>query len=246
LGALQAAAQTKEAGPAPAAPSSPAPAAPAPPALAAAASPVFSSSALADTPVPATPPAEDNHGDQRHIQSSELADALTSSMPKYSPPPKPGDEKSGDGEADLRDVDKPKNTIIRLPQVVVREQRSPVFTEREDLTQKGLDDLALKRFLGLDPSQMNSPLAAAITRGLFQSYANQQYADAERQSNMADLSQTAAAFARGGDAAESEYIKRASDDTYARGMTDEQSGLDDHAGWGAPVPAEMGSMGNYR
>jgi hypothetical protein len=226
LGALTASAQT--------APAAPAPAAAAP-------SPVFAPGASLETPVPVAPPVEDNHGDQRHIQSAELADALTSTMPKYSPPPKPSET-----EADLRDTDKPKNGIIRLPQYVVREPKSPVFTERESLTRQGLNDLAMKRYLGIDPSKMNSPLAAAVTRLLFQSYASQQYADAARLGNISDLNSTAAAMARGGDTAESDYIKRASDDTFARGMADEQSGLDAHAGWGAPVPSEQGTMGNAR
>jgi len=227
LGALTASAQSPD--PVAATPVAPAAAAP---------SPVFTPSGL-ETPVPPPAPPADDHGDRRHIQSAELTDALTSTMPKYNPPPKPSDH-----EVDLRDVDKPKNNIIRLPQVVVREQKSPVFTEREDLTKQGLNDLAMKRYLGIDPSKMNSPLAATITRILFQSYATQQYQDAERLGNMADLNSTAAAMARGGDTAESDYIKRASDDTYARGMSDEASGLDEHAGWGAPVPAEAGSMGN--
>jgi hypothetical protein len=160
-------------------------------------------------------------------------------MPKYNPPPKPTD-------VELAAAARPKNNVIRLPQYVVREPKSPVFTEREDLTKKGLNDLAMKRYLGIDPSKMNSPFAATITRMLFQSYANQEYADAERLNNMADLKSDAAAMARGGDTAESDYINRASDDTFARGMEGEQSGLDEHAGWGAPVPSEAGAMGNAR
>jgi hypothetical protein len=170
---------------------------------------------------------------------------LTNAMPKYNPPSKTDPAKSGDEEADARDTDKPKNAIIRLPQYVVREPKSPVFTEREDMTQKGLDDLAMKRYLGLDPSKMNSPLAATITRLLFQSYANQEYADAERLNNISDLDQTALAMAHGGDSADAGIIKRAADDIYDRGL-DEQSGLDEHAGWGAPVPSESEAMGNYR
>jgi hypothetical protein len=192
-------------------------------------------------PTPAAPPAGDEHGDRRQIQSSELTDALTSDLPKYAPPAKPNSP-----EPEAGDADKPKNGVVRLPQYVVREPKSPVFTERESMTKQGLDDLAMKRYLGLDPSKMNSPLAAAITRVLFQSYATQEYADAERLSNISDLNSTAAAMARGGDKAESDYIKRASDDTYARGFESEQSGLDDHAGWGAPVPSEAATMGNAR
>jgi hypothetical protein len=189
-------------------------------------------------PTPTAPPAEDEHGDHRQIQSAELTDALTSAMPKYAPPA------ATPPEPEVSDADKPKNGVIRLPQYVVREAKPPVFTERESMTKQGLNDLAMKRYLGLDPSKMNSPLAAAIARVMFQSYANQQYSDAERLSNISDLNSSAAAMARGGDTAESDYIKRESDDTYARGMESEQSGLDDHAGWGAPVPSEAATMGN--
>ena len=233
FGALTASAQSQDAASTPAIP--PAAAAPetVPPG-------VFTPAGL-ETPVPAVPPLEDDHGDRRHINSADLANALTTDMPKYSPPPKPSEN-----EADPNAAAQPKNGVIRLPQYVVREPKSPVFTERESMTRKGLNDLAMKRYLGIDPSKMNSPLAAAITRLLFQSYANQEYADAERLKNMSDLNSTAAAMARGGDTAESDYIKRASDDTFARGMADEGSGLDEHAGWGAPVPSEAGSMGNAR
>ena len=79
--------------------------------------------------------------------SPEVAAQLAASRPKFSPvapppPPKPEEELP-----DLRETDKPKNTIVRLPKYVVQEPRPPVFTERNIHTQQGLANLAVRRYL---------------------------------------------------------------------------------------------------
>ena len=43
---------------------------------------------------------------------------------------------------DLRDIDKPRNGIIRLPNYTVQEKKPPVFRERDIYTREGLADLA--------------------------------------------------------------------------------------------------------
>jgi len=144
----------------------------------------------------------DSDGVARTV-SPGIAAALSEGMPKYSPPtptPVPVAEPQ-----DLRDVDKPKNDIPRLPKYVVREIRPPVFRVRDIYTQAGLIDLSLKSHPGL---QIGNIL------GLNSKLAYQMYLDDQRQANIADLTDTARAMARGGDSAESQYILQATQDTY--------------------------------
>lgn len=57
--------------------------------------------------------------------------------------------KPAEAAPDLREIDKPRNTIIRLPHYVVREEKPPIFKERELLTPKGRLEFALKKYPGL-------------------------------------------------------------------------------------------------
>lgn len=195
------------------------------------------------------PPDADLHGDAPRISSSELAGALVDSLPKYDPKAKAAAAKAEAAKADAAAnaaPDQPKNTIVRLPKVVVRETKPPIFTERELYTKQGLTDLAIQRYVGIDPAKAPNGTVANIERFLFQGYANQQYADNERQGAIAGANDMAAIAAASGDSGESEYIKRASNDTFLRSLDDSDAGEgnesmehmnDDHAGWGAPVPS---------
>jgi hypothetical protein len=135
--------------------------------------------------------------------SSELANSLAATMPKYDPPKRV--EKKAEDDVDLREVDKPKNGIIRLPKVVVEGYRPPIFTER-DLA-RSLSALAMKRYRGLGVG----PLA-----GLNAPIAVQMYREDERLQNISDLNGTAEDAARGGDRAGSEYIRRQTNETFIR------------------------------
>ena len=171
-------------------------------------SPVFTPAAATEPPVVRLPPVQDEHGDTRRIQSSELSTALVESMPKYDPPkpvaPKP----------DAADTDKPKNGIVRLPKYVVRDRRPQIFTDKDVMTEQAKKDAAMKAYV-MDLSGAN-PYVAGGARILFQSYADQQYADAERASNISSLKADASLSAAGGDKAESDFIKSQSNDTYMR------------------------------
>ncbi len=84
---------------------------------------------------------------REHALSSDVAATLASVLPKYNPAPKAREE-----PADLRETDKPKNGIIRLPKYEVRVTKEPkpmVFTETELLTGKGMAEIAMKRNPGL-------------------------------------------------------------------------------------------------
>src|SRR5258708_35549121 len=80
--------------------------------------------------------------------SSNLAETLAASRPKYEPP-KPVEKKpEEEEETDLRDTDKPKNHIVRLPKFVVSQAKPAIFRERDINTKKGLMDIAMKRYGG--------------------------------------------------------------------------------------------------
>lgn len=168
--------------------------APAPAPASNAAAPAASSSA------PAAPSA--GSGDSA---SPSLAAMFAATRPKYVPP-KPAPKV--DESVDLRTIDKPKNDIIRLPNFVVHAEKPPVFRERDIYTPEGLEALAMSRYAGLNfgGGLLNGPVA------------DEMYREDERLQNMAALQDEARTMARGGDSSESEYITRASNDTYANGF----------------------------
>jgi len=142
-------------------------------------------------------------------------------MPKYDPP-KPVKPTPQAEQPDLREIDKPKNGIIRLPKYVVRSEVPPIFREQDLYTKEGLNGVALKRYAGLNLGNfgdLNAPIAL------------QMYQEDERLKSMADLDDTARTMSRGGDAAEGAYILRQSQDTYDRPMD-----------FGGPVPGQPNSQ----
>lgn len=184
-------------------------------------------------------PGADLHGDSARISDQELASAVASGLPRYSPPPA-ASSKTDDGK-DLREIDKPQNQIVRLPSYVVREKAPPIFNEKQMLTRQGLGDYKIKTAIGVDPASMAGPFAANLTRFLFQDYANQEFTDSVRKQNAASASGTAAGLQQTGDTGESEFLKKTSDDTFMRRIEDASTPLDSHAGWGAPVPSNSNS-----
>ncbi len=94
--------------------------------------------------------------------SPATAARLAERMPKFSPPPplpaipstlasSPllAGATSDTPATDFRAPELPRNTIVRLPNYIVREERPPAFKEREILTPKGRLALAFKRYPGL-------------------------------------------------------------------------------------------------
>ena len=144
--------------------------------------------------------------------SPEVAAALAAGMPKYDPP-KPVAPQDEEDLPDMRDIDKPRNQIIRLPDYVVREKRPPVFRERDINTTKGLSAIAMKRYFSETAKALNR-----YTIPLFgmsrEAYANMLYAEDERLENIASLKSTAADLkALGGDGT---AISRETDRAYIR------------------------------
>jgi len=138
--------------------------------------------------------------------SGDLAASLAATMPKYDPP-KPVEPKAEEDLPDLRETDRPKNTIIRLPKYVVREPKPPVFRERDVHTKGGLTGIAMKRYAGLNAGNVG---------GLNQPVALLMYQEQERLDNMAELADDAKTAKRSGDTTAADYILKQSEKTYLR------------------------------
>ena len=160
--------------------------------------------------VTATAPAAPAAPKRTRAISGDVAALLASTLPKYTPPPpappqptaadlakKLADEEAD--AADLRDTDKPKNAIVRLPKYVVREQRPAVLTERDINTKKGLREIAMRRYISDADRALNRfslPLFAGWSPGSGDGSSTEQralsmYAEDERLRNMADLADNA-------------------------------------------------------
>ena len=104
--------------------------------------------------VPAVTPEKVERAQARGVRSlsAETAAKLSAALPKFEPPavaPPPGTPGTAD-PLSPHELDKPRNQIIRLPQLVVGEPKIHVPTrELEVLTPKGRADLAVERRPGL-------------------------------------------------------------------------------------------------
>jgi hypothetical protein len=93
--------------------------------------------------LPAPPPTT---ADAPRAISAETAAKLTAPIPKFvAPPPEIA---AVPAPAAVEEV-KPRNTIIRLPDYIVRDAKTPPPKEREVLTPRGRLELARKRHPGL-------------------------------------------------------------------------------------------------
>jgi len=146
-------------------------------ALCSGAKPAVSSSSPAsatddlDSPPPSAPP---------HAISATTSARLTATLPKFSPRSAAGSSENAQS-TDLRETDRPRNAIIRLPRYEVLEKKLPIFRERELLTDKGRVDLAFKRHPGLK----FGPLAFLNAGPGLQMLEEEQ--QAERNAEMAEL-----------------------------------------------------------
>lgn len=150
------------------------------------------------------------------VISPEVAAALAAATPKFTPaPPKPEVKPTPEEEQpDLRDIDKPKNTIVRLPKYIVRESRPPVFTERAINTEKGLTDIAMRRYISDVDRALNLASVPFIGR-LSEARALALYSEDERLKNMSDLRDAGVNTGKV-DSAAGAYILKESQNTYMR------------------------------
>lgn len=125
--------------------------------------------------------------------SPAAATLLNAALPKVAPV-KPAATNSAGPSSDVRDVDKPQNTIVRLPQFVVREARPPIFREQDLYREQDLARRLAKRYysegyLAFSRLIHYTPLALVLPSA--EASALQQFYDDERLRNMADVADNA-------------------------------------------------------
>jgi hypothetical protein len=168
-------------------------------------------SASASAPAPAASKRAENPPSQARAISPEVAAQLAASRPKFSPTPPPKPEED---LPDLREIDKPKNTIVRLPKYVVHAPRPPIFRERDIYTRQGLANLAMRRYFSETDRALNRftlPLFAISNSDR----ALAMYAEDERLKNMADVADNTNMVMKS-DAAAGTKMKDAAQQTFIR------------------------------
>lgn len=122
-------------------------------------------------------------------------------------------------DVDLRDIDKPRNGIIRLPKFVVQGERPPVFSEPEINTKKGMAELAVNRYLSTVHQGLNRYHLPAILGGVSnEDLAMEMYRNDERLKNQKDYNEKLSLFQAAG-AKEAEAMKTEARDTYKQTST---------------------------
>jgi hypothetical protein len=141
--------------------------------------------------------------------SSDLSKALSAGI-KYQPPPPPKPEAE---QVDLREVDKPRNGIIRLPKYVVEGQRPPVFNDRNLYSKEMLRRLAYQRYMSAFSRNVLNKYRLPINFGNTltpEAYAMMQYEAEERLRNIAEMEDKMSMYRVSGDDASADKLK---DDT---------------------------------
>lgn len=155
-------------------------------------------------PTPGPAPAPQKH---ERVMSNAVASFLADGAPKYHPPPKEPDPKSEEEQPDLRETDKPRNRIIRLPKYVVKEPPPPVFSEHQLHSKEEMTKLAMSRYYGMHIGNIG---------GLNESTALFMYQEQERLDNMTELKDEANNAKRAGDPTAADYISKQTNRTYYR------------------------------
>ena len=136
---------------------------------------------------PAAPPAAsavtpaDSKPSARRMLSPDTAAKLSAAVPKFTgPAPEAAPAEPPVTSPLLRDADKPRNQIIRLPRFVVEEPKPRVSKELQVLTPKGRVDLGFKRHPGLRMvpfAALNAPVARALLEDELESERRREEAD---------------------------------------------------------------------
>ncbi|PTY08117.1 hypothetical protein DB347_00580 [Opitutaceae bacterium EW11] len=152
--------------------------------------------------------------------SADLHAALSAGF-KFDDPAaakKKKEEEETDPDVDLRDVDKPRNAIVRLPKFVVQGERPPVFAEKDINTKKGLADLAVKRYLSSVGQALNKyhlPLIGMSQEQL----ALMMYEEDQRLKDMKDFGEKVYLYRQAGDKTGADALQKDIDRTFMRTST---------------------------
>ena len=156
--------------------------------------------------------AQEDTSDRKRVVSDNLAAALADTMPKFNPPPpKPKKTEEEEGLA----YGKPKNGIVRLPRVVVEGRRPPIFTERQVNTDKGLQQIAVKRYFGGAAQALNKKHIPIIGQSN-EAIAMQMWAEDERLRHITDFNDRADTLEVLGDEEKSEEAREMIQDATVR------------------------------
>lgn len=134
--------------------------------------------------------------------------------PEFAPPPPPPAQSTPAQLVDAREIDRPQNGIIRLPEYIVLEKKPQVFTERDVNTDKGLTELAIRRHISETDFVMNRfylPLFGDSVKNR----ALAMYGEQERLNNISTLSDNAIG-ANMGDPAQGTLIRKEAQKTLMR------------------------------
>lgn len=158
---------------------------------------------------------------KRHVLSPEVAAQLSAATPKFAPAPAAPTPKPQEEQPDMREIDKPRNGIVRLDPVIVQERRNPVLNERAITTDRGLTDIAVRRYISETDKALNRfslPLFSGWSTepgSSTEKRALAMYADDERLNNMSELRADAVAASKS-DPVAAEQIRRESQQTFMR------------------------------
>jgi hypothetical protein len=115
---------------------------------------------------------------------------------------------------DAREVDKPRNGIIRLPKYIVQEPKAAVLTERAVNTDKGIKEIAMRRYI-TDMDRALNGFTLPLFGSSMESRAMAMYAEDERLKNISDMKDAASTVGKS-DAAQGSYILKESQKTFMR------------------------------
>lgn len=157
------------------------------------------------TPTAVRPPVEVSGPTER--VSRTTADAVSSRFSYQTP--KPAEPKAPEPVEE-----EPKNGIVRLPSYIVEGYRPPVFSERDINTNKGLSDVAVRRYLGEVGTALNS-FSLPFFGMSKEQYAMMRYEEEERLRNMKETNESIYLL-RQTDPVGAERLKRDADSTFIR------------------------------
>ncbi len=156
---------------------------------------LLAATALAQAPNPPASPGEAPPPTVRRILSPRLSSAISDGI-TYQPSAAP---------AQKAEAEKPKNTIIRLPEHVVEGERPPLLSERELHRPDDLLKLARRRYLGHFHTHVLNRMRLF---GGDDVYALQRFADDERLAHMAAFNDKLYLYRIAGEDAEVRKLER--------------------------------------
>jgi hypothetical protein len=165
-----------------------------------------------------TPPADRNASASPSIspprRSPEVAAALAGI--KFEAPATEKKKEEVPDDVDLRDIDRPRNAIIRLPKYIVEGERPPIFAEKEINTKKGLAELAVNRYLSTIHQGLNRYHLPALFGGISnEALAMEMYHDNERLEAIKDYDEKVSLFRAAGEK-DADALKKEADATFMR------------------------------